>query len=588
MSMFDDASAGAVPKGAAVPIFADGFEEASGGPGAGPDAVPAGVRVLNKLAYGQAAGEVAAFNALGGSDSARLAAWVEQQLNPALDDADCTARIAAANYTTPGKSLAQLWSDHVRDRNNAGLDDYPQRYYPVAETQCVRMLRAVYSKRQVFERMVEFWHDHFNVQGWDFAIAPVFVHYDRDVIRPRAFGNFRAMLEEVAKAPAMLQFLDNKSSSVSGFNENFARELCELHTLGAQHYFPGNNPFDVPRDNGIPRGYCDNDVYEAARALTGWTMRDAHWQFPQAVEYDSGEFLYWDAWHDKAAKLFLGEFIPANNPQGAMADGRRVMDVLCRHIGTARHICGKLVRRFIGDDVPASLVESAAALWQAQWQAPDQIVQVLRHILTAPQVLSTWGNKTKRPWEVFVQSMRAAGAQFTPAPFAAWEPYGQMTALLDQSGHGCFRWPTPDGYPDTSSKWQAVSSLAQTWRLLSRLPEFRTPGTGDRPFLMRINEITLAAFPNTASRTSNALVDYWIDRIVGFPLAPARRTRLIDFLRQNAAADAALDLVTDSVEQGVPQRYGTWNGSNLSRHYTIARLRAVVSLILACPEFYLR
>ena len=209
----------------------------------------------------------------------------------------------------------------MRDRGGGGLDDYPYRYYPAAETQCLRMLRAVYSRRQVFERMVEFWHDHFNVQGWEFSIAPLFVHYDRDVIRPRTLGNFRAMLEDVAKAPAMLYFLDNKSSSVAGFNENFARELCELHTLGAQHYFPGNNPFDVPRDNGIPRGYCDNDVYEAARALTGWTMRDDHWQFPQTPEYDTGEFLYWDGWHDKASKLFLGRVHPGQ--QSAGRDGGR-------------------------------------------------------------------------------------------------------------------------------------------------------------------------------------------------------------------------------------------------------------------------
>jgi len=570
-------------------IFADDFEDQAGGgaPAGGPSAA---VRVLTKLAYGARPGEVEAFTALGATDAARLAAWVDQQLAPAtLDDSDCDARVAAGAYTTLGKSLAQLYADHVRGQNGAALNAYPQRYYPVAETQCVKMLRAVYSRRQVYERMVEFWHDHFNVQGWEFSIAPLFAHYDRDVIRPRALGNFRALLEEVAKAPCMLHFLDNKSSSVAGFNENFARELCELHTLGAQHYYPGNNPFDVPRENGIARGYCDNDVYEAARALTGWTMRDDHWQFPQTPEYDTGEFLYWDNWHDKASKLFLGEFIPANNPQGAMADGRKVFDILCRHIGTARHLCGKLVRRFVGDAAPAALVESAAAIWQAQWQAPDQIAQVLRHILTSPLVLSTWGDKAKRPFEVFAQAMRATSAQFTPGPFATWDPYGQLASHLDQTGHGPFRWPTPDGYPDSAGKWQAVSSLAQTWRMSTRLPELRAPGSGDRPFLMRIHETTLAAFPSASARTANAIVDFWIGRIVGFPLAAERRQRIVDFLRQNAGADAALDLTADSNDNnGVPQRIGTWSGSNLSRHYSIARLRAAVSLIFTCPEFHQR
>jgi uncharacterized protein (DUF1800 family) len=574
----------AAPKGA-NDIFKDSFESAAPPAPAGPGAA---VRVLNKLAYGPREGDIAAFNALGANDAARLETWVDQQLSPALDDSACTNRIAAAAYTTTAKSLAQLWSDHVRDRDDAGLADYPYRYYPAAETQCVRMLRAVYSKRQVYERMVEFWHDHFNVLGWEFNIAPVFVHYDRDVIRPRAFGNFRALLEEVAKSPAMLQFLDNKSSSVTGFNENFARELCELHTLGAAHYFPGNNPNNVPRDNNIPRGYCDNDVYEAARALTGWTMRDDHWQFPSTPEYDTGEFLYFDTWHDKASKYFLGEFIPAFNPGGALADGRAVMDVLCRHIGTARHICGKLIKRFIGDNAPPALLESAAMMWQAQWQASDQIAQVLRHILTAPEVLSVWGEKTKRPFEIFVQSMRATNAEFTPVPFAPWDPYGQMSTYLDQTGHGPFRWPTPDGYPDVGSKWQSVSSLAQTWRLMSRLPELRVPGTGDRAFVMRIEALTLAAFPSAAARTANAIVDFWIDRIIGFPIAAARRTQLVDFLRQNATADTALDLVADTLSQGVPQHYGVWNGGNLSRHCTIARLRATVSLIFALPEFYQR
>jgi uncharacterized protein (DUF1800 family) len=584
-------TAHALPKGVAPDaIFGSGFEPPP------PEGASVAVRVLTKLAYGPRPGDVAAFNALGASDAARLAAYVEQQLAPgAIDDSACENRIAAGAYTTLGKSLSQLWSDHVRDRDNLGLDEWPDRYFPAAETQCARMLRAVYSERQLFERMVEFWHDHFNVSGWAFDIAPQFVHYDRDVIRPRALGNFRQMLEEIAKAPAMLFFLDNKSSTDAGFNENYARELCELHTLGAGNYYPGNDPANVPLGpDNKPRGYCDNDVYEVARALTGWTLRDAHWQFPALPEYDTGEFLYWDDWHDKAGKFILGTYIVANNPAGALADGRRAMDLLCQHPGTARHICTKLIRRFITDELPDyrdppyhPLVESAAAIWVANWQAPDQIAQVLRHILNSPLLLERWGEKTKRPFEIFAQAMRATGAQFTPQPFGDWNPYGQLDALMSQTGHGCYRWPTPDGYPDVGRVWQAVGVLAQTWRLNSRLPELRAPGNGNTAFLMRVHEITLAQLP-AGSRTAAVIVDFWLARIVGFEIAPARRTALVDFMRQNAAADAVLNLVEDDSDAGVPRHEGIWSSGNLSRHKSIARLRAMVSLIFCLPEFYLR
>jgi hypothetical protein len=366
--------------------------------------------------------------------------------------------------------------------------------------------------------------------------------------------------------------------------------LCELHTLGADHYFPGNDPEQVPRGaDNVPLGYCDNDVYEAARALTGWTLRDAHWQFPALPEYDSGEFLYWDNWHDKAGKYFLGRYILANNPGGALADGRRVMDLLCQHPGTARHLCTKLIRRFITDEPPAALVESAAAIWRAQWQAPDQIAQVLRHILNAPEVLNLWGAKTKRPFEAFAQALRATSAEFSPTAFpAAWMPYNLLDALIQQTGHGPFRWPTPDGFPDVASKWQGVGTLAQTWKLMSWLPELRASGSGDTPFLLRILEETFAAFPTSTDRTATALVDFWLDRIIGFTVEASRRAQLIDFLRQNASADAPIDLVSDDLDAGVPQRRGRWNGNNLAQHYSIARLRSTVALMFALPEFHQR
>lgn len=574
-----------VPSGQAGDlIFADGLES----PPPQMQLPPFGVRVLTRCAYGPRPGDVAAFNALGATDDARLTAWVNRQLDPdAIGDSVCDSRIAAAGYATANLTLAQMWATYVRGGQSGGNE----RYWPCDEAACLKLVRAVYSERQLYEVMVDFWHNHFNVTGWEYAIAPVFMHYDRDVMRGihptsgkrHALGNFRALLEEVAKAPAMLMFLDNKSSRGAGFNENFARELCELHTLGAEHYYPTIDPNEVPRDgSGVPLGYCDNDVYEAARALTGWTMRDDHWEFPDLPEYDTGEFLYHAPWHDKAGKYILGSYIIANRP--AMADGRTLFDLLCRHVGTARNICRKLCRRFISDDPPEALVESAAQLWKAQWQAPDQIAQVLRHILESSAFKTTWGEKTKRPWEVLMQAFRATSAVITPRPrTGTWNSYSELTSLFQQTGHGPFRWPTPDGYPDHSRKWQAVSPLSQTWRVLSRLPELRMPGGDENSpaaYFLRIEEVSRAQFPTPAAATAGAVVDFWIARLHGQPILPERRNEIVCFLGQKTdpVQAAGIQLTWDNA----------WNAGNLGRHYTIPRLRATVALIAMSPEFYQR
>jgi uncharacterized protein (DUF1800 family) len=596
MDALPDSRPASAKGGSPDSIFDDGFEPA---PGAGR---PFAVRVLNKAAYGPRPNDVAAFNALGATDEARLNEWLDRQLAPdTISDSACDARISAGGFTTLAMTVPQLWATHVRGSTAAGGPAaWPRRYYPAEEAYCTKLIRAVYSERQLYEVMVDFWHNHFNVQGWEFNIAPVFMHYDRDVMRGThpvsglryALGNFRAMLEEVGKAPAMLMYLDNKSSRGSGFNENYARELCELHTLGAENYYGTMTAGQIPRyPGGLPMGYSDFFVYEAARCFTGWTMRDDYWEFPQTPEYDTGEFLYYSAWHDRAGKNFLATgFDDLIEPDGpAMGDGRYVYDKLASHPGTAQHLCRKLIRRFVADDPPQALVDSAAQVWQAQWQSPNQIALVLRHILTSDAFIESWGLKTKRPWEAVMHAMRATGADFTPQvrPVSGWNSHVELTDRLGETGNGPFRWPTPDGYPDHSRKWQSVSPLSQTWRMLSRLTEMRVPGSGDTAFFLRIEQATKTALTAPA-RSANAIVDFWIGRVFGYPIHPTRRQQLVDFMRQNATADAALDLDTDDLEAGVPQHRGTWSGGNRSRHYSIARLRAMVALMLMCPEFYER
>ena len=266
---------------------------------------PFAVRALNHLTFGATSASVAQFNALGANDTARLTAFVDQQLNPAaIDDSALDTRLANAGYTTLSKSLTQLWADHV-----APDPVYDVRMRPAWEVQRSALVRAVHSKRQLHEVMVGFWHNHFNVTVSEFDAGPVFMHYHRDVMRANALGNFRTMLEAVAQSTSMMYFLDNSSNTRSGPNENFARELLELNTFGAENYLGFMDPFQVPpcpEDPTYPIGYTDVDVYETASAFTGWSVKDGHWQYPTE---DDGTFVYRQAWHDAGPKFVLGKFL---------------------------------------------------------------------------------------------------------------------------------------------------------------------------------------------------------------------------------------------------------------------------------------
>ena len=207
----------------------------------------------------------------------------------------------------------------------------------VTELQRAKLLRAVYSDRQLYEMMVDFWENHFNVFANKDDDRYLLTSYDRETIRPFAMGRFRDLLGATAHSPAMLFYLDNWRSSVprpyaatkdkpagtdGGFNENYARELMELHTLG------------------VDGGYSQKDVLEVARCFSGWTIQKPN---------EQGLFLYRPGLHDDGEKIVLGHKI---FPGGAMADGERVLDILARHPATARFIATKLARRFISDNPP--------------------------------------------------------------------------------------------------------------------------------------------------------------------------------------------------------------------------------------------
>lgn len=298
---------------------------------------------LNRLGFGPAPADVAAFNALGGTDGSRLQAWLTQQLNPgAIDDSELEAILADPAFIAQDKTLIELWQEHVIPDDLAWAD----RVRPLVELQYVKFLRAAFSRRQLFEVLADFWHDHFSVHAWHDPGWGTMVHYDREAIRPHILGNFRDMALATAQANTMLFYLDNAYNSRYGPNENYAREFIELHTLGAMNYYGHMAPEDVPVDGeGRRIGYVEEDVKEFARALTGWSIDGAYWDDP---EPSTGEFLFREEEHDPDPKQVLGvtETWSAAAPLG---DCTNIIERLCEHPGTALFVSQKLCRRLIAD-----------------------------------------------------------------------------------------------------------------------------------------------------------------------------------------------------------------------------------------------
>ena len=520
------------------------------------------VRALNNLSYGATPTTIAEFNALGSTDVQRLANYVDWQLDwPNISDAAVEQRLTNAGYTTLNKSLPQLWADHVKSD-----PVYDIRMRPAWEVQRASYVRATHSRRQLREVLVNFWHAHFNVMGTDFSVGPVFVHYDRDVIRANATGNFRTMLEAVAKSTSMLYYLDNLNNSRSGPNENFARELLELHTLGAENYLGFMDPFQVPpcpEDPNYPIGYTDIDVYETSAAFTGWSAKTGHWQFPTE---DDGTFTYHQSWHDAGPKFLLGMLIYPEQP--ALKDGQDVLNRLASHPRVAKFICKKLIRRFISDTPAQSLIDSAAAIFRANWQNPKQIEITLRHILNSTEMVNSWGQKNRRPFEATVAAMRVLGHEWTPRL-----GHGKSDELMwrtGPTGNTPYNWPAPNGYPDTGAAWSGSNSYAMTWKLLNWLTE---TSDGTEP----LSPILATSRANVAQWTANNLVDFWSTRVLGYALPAARRQVLVNFMAQNG--NPATDVIADN---------DNWSGNDLKRHYNHQRLRSMVSLILLTPEFLSR
>ncbi|HEY7202805.1 MAG TPA: DUF1800 domain-containing protein [Methylomirabilota bacterium] len=427
------------------------------------------LHALNRLGYGPRPGDVERVRRIG------LAAYIEQQLGPSRI-ADPAIDGALAGYPVLDQSAAQLVRDYpplgpqIRQRVAQGemsrrdvMEMYPLERRPAVITsqmQAARITRVVLSERQLEEVMVDFWFNHFNVYAQKGAVRWMLPAYEREAIRPHALGRFRDLVLATARHPAMLFYLDNWVSTRAdlvvrqgpnagrrlGLNENYARELMELHTLG------------------VDGGYSQQDVIEVARCFTGWTI-----DRPQ----QGGGFLFRPQAHDRGAKRVLGQTIPAG---GGLQDGERVIDILTRHPSTARFIATKLARRLVSDDPPAALVDRAAATFQ---RTDGDIRAVLTTIVTAPEFWSAeaYRAKIKTPLEVVASAMRALDGRLAP-PGGPGAPGGGLGLAREVAklGEPLYEAQPPTGYPDRAEAWVNTGALLGRLNFALGLAHNRFPG----------------------------------------------------------------------------------------------------------------
>jgi uncharacterized protein (DUF1800 family) len=393
-----------------------------------PDSIslPSGARIdpvhhlLNRAGYGPWPGEVDEVRKIGQT------AWIDEQLQP----------------ETIRDELCDLRSRRFEELEQPAGECF-EYDKPVLRRDMARhtLLRAVYSKCQLFEVMVGFWTDHLNInieKGNCIYLKPA---DDREVIRKHALGKFRDLIRASATSPAMLVYLDgneNRRATPRDLpNENYGRELLELHTLG------------------VDGGYTQHDVFEAARCLTGWHVRTG---------FRKGTVFFDPLAHDRAPKQVLGQWIQHTDPA---QDIEQLIDIVSRHPSTARHIATKLVRRFVSDDPPARLVADVAKTFT---QSDGDIRSTVRTVLRSDEFRAAAGVKFKTPFRFVASALRAMGAD----TFA----HDPLIEYLVRMGQGVFQYPTPDGYPDKASP--VMATLLWRWNLAFTLasngvPSVNTP-----------------------------------------------------------------------------------------------------------------
>jgi uncharacterized protein (DUF1800 family) len=541
-----------------------------------PTAEALAAHALNRLTFGPRPGEIDRVAQMG------VERWIDQQLRPEsiVDSAGAKALVGCEAWTDPvevaaaqvggfpatvtrssdtlralmiriplliGGSLAVTRRDSVRPallRQSTAMNNN--------QLLACRLTRLEASDRQLLEVMTDFWQNHFSIYGNSLPSRGLIIEWDRAIIRPHALGRFRDLLAEVAYSPQMLGYLDNAVSAADsahftlrertlareagtapvvgprrggGLNENYGRELLELHTLG------------------VGGGYTQADVIEVARAFTGWTHSAAPVNGRRVVSPSSWPivFQFDSTMHDADTKVVLGHTLPAGR---GTEDGDQVLDILARHPSTARFIARKLAVRFVSDTPPQALIDRAAATFL---RTDGDIREVVRTIVTSPEFFSpdVFGAKVKSPQELVLSTRRALAA---PVDTAA--EMIQFLIALDQRPYMRL---SPEGWPETGTPWLSFGAM------LARVEIATTIGRGEAA------SIPLETWPGwaeLANETYENQVDGVIRRLLHNQVTPATRAAML------AARPTEGDQSTLAARQSA--------------------LREVIAMALASPQFQRR
>jgi uncharacterized protein (DUF1800 family) len=424
-------------------------------------------RLVRRISMGITADELTHARSLG------YTGYLEEQLNPSrIDDAACT-KFVQNTYPMLSQRGDQIYSVSMYTPGRLQLTE-------------AALYRAAFSKRQLQERMVEFWTDHFNIAIDDVWYLKLID--DRDVIRRHALGRFPDMLRASANSAAMMVYLNQTQSRKGSPNQNYAREIMELHTVG------------------VDGGYTQQDVAEFARVLTGWTRIGFAASF-----YDASI-------HDFGVKQVLGRVVPSTAPGPGLAgknEAERIIDFLALHPNTAKYISTKLAKWFLAYDPPAAVVDAAA---QAFLQSKGDIPTVLRVILAQANVQAALP-LYKRPFHLAASAMRVLNPKVTSL--------STVRNNLENMGQSLFLWPTPDGYPIAMEFWSGL--VMQRWNAVSTFASASSTSTSFA--------VDPATFTGTsADDTANKI----IANAFGGEVPSAYRTRLADYLRPNATSAARI------------------------------------------------
>ena len=620
------------------------------------------VHVLNRLGFGARPGDVERVKAMGVEN------YINQQLNPEkISDTVAENKIKdlqVLNMSTaelyekfpqPGQLLRQLQArgalpsdvaeareNRVKGGANAAPAEMPanqakgnqrpqpagnplenekyraviQQYYRenglqqpqriIAELQASRILRAVYSEKQLQEVMVDFWTNHFNVFAGKGADRWLLPSYDRDTIRPYAMGKFSELLEATAKSPAMLFYLDNFQSVSPNANRNQAPRRARLLTelVNLQRRREGNNPLQDPamrqppvqqqrrgiNENyarelmelhtlGVDGGYTQKDVQEVARCFTGWTIFQPRGGAAaanallggEAARRSEGTFFFNARAHDDGEKTVLGHKIPAG---GGLKDGLAVLDILAHHPATAKFVATKLVRHFVTDDPSPALVERVAATFT---KTDGDIRETLKTIFFSPEFNSTtaYRAKIKRPFELVISAIRALGADTNGGPGThQW---------IARMGEPLYGFQTPNGYSDLAESWVNTGGLLERMNFGLALASNKVQGT----------RVSLSGI---AGNDPAKVMSESLRVILGGDVSPTTREALVKQMDKEAVVSLpAQRSQTESATlppnemEGLPQEGNPGRRQQQQRPRVEATINdpvtKVVGLILGTPEF---